>query len=194
VLWSQSGSEYPQYRLQRHPLSTQPNKMVHSNCWASLGRPFTVKRPFEAQSHESHRLAPSPSLNPTELLTQQVHVLGLCRHSEPEYLNCHLQCHSLSHPPQLSNAAHFSCWPTLGSRTNSQLRMSEAQPYQNKARLAHRGYRRTTPNWRNRAITGSWNLCTVIHGVILCHAMCNRARRHIEASCRYWYRQSIHGV
>jgi len=92
-------------------------------------------RQFEAQSHESRRSAPSSSLNPTQPLTHEVHVLGLCRHSEPEYPHCHLQCHSFSHPPQPSNAAHFSCWPTLGSRTNSHLRISEAQPYQNKARL-----------------------------------------------------------
>ena len=154
--------------------------------------PFTVKQQIEAQSHASHRSAPSPS--PTQQLTHEVHVLGLCRHSEPEYPHCHLQCHLLSHPPQPSNVAHFSCWPTLGSRTNSQLQISEAQPYRNKARLAHRGYRRTTPNWRNRAITGRWKFCTVMHGVILCHAMCDRARRHTEASCRHWDRQSIHVV
>ena len=67
VSWSQSGLEYSQCRLQRHPLSTQPSKMVYSIAGRHLvDSPFTVKRQFEAPSFESHRSAPSPSLNPTQ--------------------------------------------------------------------------------------------------------------------------------
>ena len=86
---------------------------------------------------------------------------------------------------------------TLGSTTHPRQPISEAQPKKCSAlslqmypsqMLTHK------VSWRSCAITGIQNVCTVIHGVILCHTLYNQARWCVQVSCRYWDQQPILGV
>jgi len=71
------------------------------------------------------------------------------------------------------------------------LRHSPKNAWLSHYRCIHPRCRRTKSSRRSCAITGSRNVCTVIHGAILCHTLCNRARWCIQVSCRYWDRQPI---
>ena len=86
---------------------------------------------------------------------------------------------------------------TLGSTANPRRRISEAQPKKRSAlSLPLYPSQKSTHEVSRRSctITGSWNVCTVIYGAILCHTLRNRARWCIQVSCRYWDRQHILGV
>ena len=82
----------------------------------------------------------------------------------------------------------------LGSTAHPPRRISKAQPKKRWALslpLYPSQMSTHEVSRRSCAITCSRNVCTVIHGAILCHTLCNRARWCIQVSCRYWDRQPI---
>ena len=83
----------------------------------------------------------------------------------------------------------------LGSTAHPRRQISEAQPKKRSALsvpLYPSQMSTHEVSRRSCAITGSRNVCTVIHGAILCHTVCNQVRWCIQVSRRYWDRQPIH--
>jgi len=133
-------------------------------------------------------------LNPIPTLTYEGHLPELSQRAKISAL---LSTVPLFITPPQPRMQRIEGVVILGSTAHPRRQISEAQPKKRSSlsvplypsqMLTHEVSRRSC------AITGSRNVCTVIHGAILCHTVCNQARWRIQVYRRYWDRQPILGV
>ena len=132
-------------------------------------------------------------LNPTLTLTYEGHLPELSQRAKISAL---LSTVPLFITPPQPRMQRIEGAVILGSTAHSRRRISEAQPKRSALSLLLYPSHMLTHEVSRRSctITGSRNVCTVIHGAILCHTVCNQARWRIQVSRRYWDRQPILGV